>query len=350
MDKTCVILGAGASRDVYGPGSTIKMLGEMWKPPLAKDLFAFNKFPQYWEIVEPYRGARALAQKLEAVVSSDEAALEPELSRLATHIDTETRENYKHVLAYLRDLLFAASRRYVTNPSGYSALVHELLAEDPSSQVLFLTLNYDDLLEQAITTYYPNFAFQTMRDYIQHRAQVVKLHGSINWFIKLPFTPGLTWDDAVLSLPLIGNMSEHANACVATLDKNLPEQSKGGFWYYPVLTAPLAGKKDKNSFNCPTSHLSSATDFLKDCERFLIIGASGRDDDLLSYLDSVLDPQRRLLVHVVGLEQGAQQAAERFGTRVKAFAASKVPLNAYVHDGGFQSYIKSGGLRKFRLA
>jgi hypothetical protein len=349
MGKYCVILGAGASHDVYGPGSTLLQGDDRWKPPLAKHLFAFNQFPHYWNIIRPYRGARALAQRLETTVSLGEEALEQELSRLAVHPDTETRENFKHVPAYLRDLLRTASREYVTNPSGYSALVHELLAEDPASQVLFLTLNYDDLLEQAITDYDPTFKFSCLPDYIKNRAHVVKLHGSINWFLRLTDEPNITWEGAVRTLALIGNLSEDRRIWVGS-DVSSTFNRLEHYWLYPVLTAPLAGKNDKNSFTCPSSHLASATDFLKDCERFLIIGASGRDDDLLSYLDSVLDAQRRLLVHLVGLEQGAQQAAELFSTRIKAFAASKVPLNAYVYDGGFQSYIKSGGLRKFRLA
>jgi hypothetical protein len=51
LEKVCVILGAGASLDVAGPGAPIKNLS--LRLPLAIDLFDIKKHDAYWSIDLP---------------------------------------------------------------------------------------------------------------------------------------------------------------------------------------------------------------------------------------------------------------------------------------------------------
>jgi hypothetical protein len=54
-------------------------------------------------------------------------------------------------------------------------------------------------------------------------------------------------------------------------------------WLYPVMTLPLATKTPGDAV-CPQSHLETLQAFLADCEKYLVIGTSGRDADLLHIL------------------------------------------------------------------
>ena len=104
---------------------------------------------------------------------------EKELKHYANHKDEVIREHFKHIPAYLRDLLFRASRYYTRVPSSYIRLVQKLLAEYPHD-VLFLVLNYDNLLESALERFNTKmFKFREINQYIDdnRKAKDVKLHG-----------------------------------------------------------------------------------------------------------------------------------------------------------------------------
>ena len=73
-------------------------------------------------------------------------AAEEQLRGYAQHGDQRIREAFKQVPAYLRDLLFAFSQQYTAVAGSYVRLAKRLLA-DAQYGVLFLSLNYDNLLE-----------------------------------------------------------------------------------------------------------------------------------------------------------------------------------------------------------
>ena len=145
--KVCVILGAGASYDVRSAGSPVINPG--LRPPLARDLFNFDQDSSFWPILAEYEGAIVLAQGLATQSTLPDFDLEKELRRISEHPDDRMQEHYKHVPPFLRDLLTMCSYEYTAYPSCYIQLVQALLAEEPSD-VLFLVLNYDDMLEQAL--------------------------------------------------------------------------------------------------------------------------------------------------------------------------------------------------------
>ncbi|GAJ08050.1 unnamed protein product, partial [marine sediment metagenome] len=147
LSKACVVLGAGASYDVAGEGSPL--INANFRPPLARDLFDINGHPDYWYVMQSYNGAAVLSQELAPLILSGEISIERELRRYAEHKDERIRQNFKHIPAYLRDLLFRASTEYTHVPSSYMRLIIKLLADYPHD-VLFITLNYDNLLESAL--------------------------------------------------------------------------------------------------------------------------------------------------------------------------------------------------------
>lgn len=346
LPKICVILGAGASHDVAGPGAPVKM--KDFKPPLAHELFhEIRQKDHYWRVLSRYPGAAFIAQSLATKSALVEFNLESELRRLSRHRDPQTRQNFKQVPGYLRDLIHLASVSYVESPTNYEVLISELIAENPHD-VLFLVLNYDTLLETALTSYDPKtFQFNAMKDYVNpdRGATILKLHGSTNWFKKMKLSDKRTWTDVVIDFdPLLRTPDEeiviqdNVNSVMGMLVE--------GTRFYPVLTAPLAGK-GMMDIVAPGSHVASVKSFLKSCHKFLIVGTSGLDDDLLALLDSTLHPEQKNYVRVVGKGDGAGEAYAHFHGGVRSFRSAVPSLFHGVYERGFSHYVASEELQKF---
>ena len=192
-----VILGAGASHDIWS-GRTPRLSADKmeyiddgehhptpWKPPLAKDLFAWGKFTEFARVASDFRGIENIATSIDIDTNANPAvSLEVELRRYANHPNERLREQFKPVPGYLQALIWRASHEYVPSdfPTGLDILAHTLL-EDTDHAATFLTMNYDTYLEQALSRIY-GFSPKTMDDYIETPGPftIAKLHGSIDWF------------------------------------------------------------------------------------------------------------------------------------------------------------------------
>lgn len=346
MNKICVILGAGASHDVYNGSSPI--INPAFKPPLARDLFNIENNKEYWQILQYYPGAQVITDLLAPLTAKDEFSVEQELRRYSNHTDVRLQENFKFVPPYLRDLIYRASNEYTSSQGCYTQLVSELLSENPH-EALFLVLNYDNLLEKAITRYDRSLTFQPISDYVKEgrQAKVVKLHGSINWFTTFSTHRSNGWEDLVRELDTTRKRDEgdiHVLEGIPTVkDSGIDSQ-----WLYPLITAPLAGKGLTDAV-CPESHLDAARDFLKDCKKFLIIGTSGLDEDLMTFLESSIAPNVDFnpAIQVVDADPTlAENTLRRFEIGVRAF-------NMVIHSresrigGGFRSYLSSDEFHSF---
>lgn len=342
--KVCVVLGAGASCDVAGEGSPI--IESEFRPPLASELFDIRNNPQYWNIMRHYRGARVLTQMLAPLISSGQIDVENALRKYAEHTDSEIREQFKHIPAYLRDLLYRASTRYVSMPSCYVRLVAELLAEHPHD-VLFLILNYDNLLETALNQFNPKFQFNNIDDYVpvSQKFMVCKLHGSINWFRYLPGGTSVDWDSAVARFNIFEQIPE-GQTIVKDRVQTVRDEVHEGQRLYPILTAPLAGKDPTNRVY-PERHLFDAQIFLNSCNKYLIIGTSGLDKDLLELLDSAVTPKSHPLVQFVDIGEGADSTRNHFEEGVRAFRSNRTAPSDITFKEGFQRYLSSKQFRVF---
>lgn len=333
LTKVCVILGAGASFDVANYGSQV--LNNGFRPPLAVELFDTKKRPEFYRILQEYSGAEFLARDIAPVQQQGNTGLEELLKSYAYHSDDRIRQRFKHIPPYLRDLLWECSENYVHMPGSYVQLVIALLANHPH-EILFLVLNYDNLLEKAIESYEPSWAFQQLDDYIDQSrsAKVVKLHGSINWLVELKGSGD--WEVRVQQHDVTVK-PEPGEIVVRDDIRQVRSEVINQHWFYPVLTAPLAGKEIA-SMVCPDEHILFAKQFLRLCDKFLVIGSSGLDEDLLALLAEGLSRDCRPLVHFVGLGSFTLDALTEFNRVVTQFANARrvVPY----HDG-FQRYVSS---------
>lgn len=343
--KVCVILGAGASHDVRSDASPIT--NAKLQPPLAGNLFNAEN-SDFWEILNSYSGARFLAQNLITDVANG-TGLEDALTHYAFHPTSEQlRQRFKHIPPYLRDLLWRCSGGYTPVPSGYVRLVTELLAEHPH-EVLFIVMNYDDLLERALASFDRSYTFDKLPYYVaQHRsAKVVKLHGSIDWFRPMSGRDS-SWDECVerLNTQIPYQDIQVINHGTSTRDNKVSKEIWGldyDPWVYPVLTAPLAGKGLADAV-CPGAHQSFAREFLATCAKVLVIGTSGMDDDLLDLLDSSINVESTKLIHFVGKGDGTNAALTGFQNGVSVFRESS-RINQFTQ--GFQKYINGPEFKTF---
>lgn len=343
MPKACVILGAGASNDVDNGSPPVLNHGD-FRPPLASDLLAIGSHPQYSQVLQPYPGARALASILSPMSGQTTFALETELRRLSEHPDERVRRQFKHVPPYLRDLLWRASYQYTNTPGTYLQLIYALLADVPH-HVLFLILNYDTLLEQALELFDPGINFEIMSSYVREdrQAKLVKPHGSIDWF-KLIGGSSLSWEDTVFSQDVFQRPPDN-EIYIQNVQGPLQSVLITGNRPYPILTAPLAGKGIADMV-CPIAHIEVAKDFLKQCRKYLIIGTSGLDEDLLALLNEAVDPFSHPTVQLVGLKD-ADEALQNFEKGVRAFQGQRSIPPGFLFQEGLRQYIDSGELAKF---
>lgn len=224
-----------------------------------------------------------------------------------------------------------------------------MMAEVPHD-VLFLVLNYDTLLETALTNYDRNadLVFNSMDAYINpiRGATILKRHGSVNWFKKMINGDKRTWNDVVMDFdPLVRTSVE--NILIQNNVESVAGLLQHGSRYYPVLTAPLAGK-GLTDIVAPDAHVASATSSLKSCHKFHIVGTSGMDDDLLGLLDSTLHPTAVSFVRVVGKGESATgDAYSRFQRGVRSIGVGVPPPFHELYPYGFNDYVASLEFRSF---
>ncbi|MCH8310853.1 MAG: SIR2 family protein [Chloroflexi bacterium] len=301
---------------------------------------------EWQDIISHYPGAVDIADRLQYDIRSEpDTAFETLLGRFADHDDPTTRTNFKFAAPYLRDLLYKVSREYTHFPSGYVELATKILA-DVHHDVLFLVLNYDDLLEQALAWMDETYRVEAIHQYVSEdrQAKILKLHGSITWFKRLGRQGNLSWDEHLRDFDIFEKIDE---SDFLVRRNHYPANTLviANQHMYPILTAPLAGKSLDEAV-APDSHVKVAREFLKTCSKFLIIGTSGLDEDLMSLLDASIPPTYRHFVNVVGQGTGAGDTWSNFQRRVKAFQTFH-EFPPEVFDQGFQRYLQSNEFQEF---
>jgi hypothetical protein len=170
MAHLVVILGAGASRACSPLGGESRFL-----PPLTADLFS----ERYAPILRNYPLAEAAAADIRVVVGSGALVIERFLrEQLRDSTDEYARRRYRQIPLYLHELLMEVSRHYTTHPDNTDRLINAALALD---SVLFLTLNYDTILDLRLAL--QTGPITSMDDYVREDQKwaLVKLHGSVDW-------------------------------------------------------------------------------------------------------------------------------------------------------------------------
>jgi hypothetical protein len=339
--RLTVILGAGASYD-----STPIAVGEIDKsytPPLTSQIFEGRK--PFQRILEKYPKARALASTIAVKVQRGES-LEAVLRDLRDSQEEHIVKEFIQVPLYLQELFWEVSFRYTSEFVNYTNLVSRLLYSD-IEQVVFVSLNYDLLLEKSLgtiisgsgTRWQPvdlSFYYDPNRKW-----QLIKLHGSVNWVRLVRRLGSIDWTDETvldrldsLGLQLDNSLDPNINV-VSGYQQRWIKRAGSKLVCYPAITVPVEGKYE---FVCPSEHIVILKEFLDSCRNFLIIGASGRDRDLLDILKDNVQDCTVLGIVDFGADQ-VRNVFDRFSSRVLQFY---VPRVKRLYSEGFSKFILAG--------
>jgi hypothetical protein len=106
-------------------------------------------------------------------------------------------------------------------------------------------------------------------------------------------------------------------------------------YLYPQIVVPTDRPKD---FVCPREHIDHAVAFLQACSSVLLIGFSGRDDDIANLLAGVPTGSH---FSIVSRNDGCA-VFERIKDRAPGIA-SKSPVLSF-HDNGFSAFLEGDHL------
>lgn len=342
MPSLVVIIGAGASFDCSSPSVELRSLS--WRPPLVTQLFETRG--QFAEVLHDYPLAEAAAADIRPVIASNAVAIEQFLrERLRDSNDPYARRRFRQVPLYLQDLLLRAGRTngsgYTRHPDNYDALINAALALD---EVVFISLNYDTLLDQRLFAYSP---LHSLDAYIaaERNWSLVKLHGSVNWGRPLAkqTDASISVSTEILNRYFDEAADDEIGSDIVLRDHdNLNHiRYEERVLYYPALSVPL-GSADE--LVCPPAHVRHLRQKLRDLPalNLLVIGYSGLDKEVLRLIRDAGQPPRTLQVVNGDSERGGPAAMA-----INGLFGSQAFLENQVFKGGFSDFVSGGHLASF---
>jgi hypothetical protein len=340
-DHLVVILGAGASFDC---ASHRVLRSEAWKPPLTGELF--QRRETFLRLLDANPLASAAASVIRVQVEgSDAFSIEEHLRETlrpseARHI----RRQYTAIPYYLRDLLSNVSTKYTTQPDRYYMLLTQV---QHIPDVLFITLNYDSILEYALRS---DQEFRQLSDYIRpgQNWSLVKLHGSVDWVRNVmavgqqPRTLQTVVDAIVDQQESISSNIEFAPYVPGVQDLEVFVNPMHDRFCYPALSVPLGG--DDEATNCPGDHRRFAARWLssKESLNLLTIGYSGLDHAALDLLEEARTP-----IGTACIVNPNGEEARALVSNLRAVTGSSIHPGMSVREMSFGEFAEAGELEAF---
>jgi SIR2-like domain len=328
--RLTIILGAGASHDCVPTGIT--PANPKLRPPLARDVFAMT----FDDILNHYPRVQGRSDEVRTRLKSGEN-VEGILKDFLDCAEHNKNNWFLDIPRYLRELFWTISQDYLPASSKYDTFVRRVL-DYSFEEVLFLSLNYDLLLESAIERY-DGHEFANLDSYIPSSRKwlLVKPHGSVNWARTLENCPrnlsGLALAPSGLrDSPIFGPEIKLVRWNRQHQDFYVPGSTDDHGYLYPQMVVPVDRPKE---FVCPQSHTSRASSFVGACGNFLLIGFSAHDDDILRLLSSIPSQSK---LGIVSKGDGTE-ILDRMRSRIPDFDQKDLVMT--VSDDGFAAYVDS---------
>jgi hypothetical protein len=288
--------------------------------------------------------ANAAAAGIRQLSTDDAFSIEQHLrEELQAATSWHLKQQYIAVPFYLQQLLGEVSIHYATNPDRYAQLLSEVFRVD---EVLFITLNYDSLLETALSAY-PQ-GIDRLEAYCDAGRpwSLVKLHGSVDWRYEMEDPEAAPSLGKLIEgiargarVPSDGRIAYYPfNGSAVPLWTGGPG---GELYTYPALAAPL-GAGDE--IVCPPDHVHYAVAWLGARPRLnlLVIGYSGLDQRVLDLLAST----GKQLNHVRIVNRNGGMAESLLKALGQRTGSSLIP-SVHVRVQDFADYVFDPDLRGF---
>lgn len=332
--RLTIILGAGASHGCADE-ATAAHVNDGFRPPLVQDLFA----ARFDAILSRYPGLTARLDELRNDLRNN-GNFEEVFRGLLEAAERHRKFWPLQVPLYLRELFWTISLEYVRGSSKFDTLVRRAL-ESRYEEVLFINLNYDLFLEDALSNY-DQYEFSDIGSYLptHKKWRYVKPHGSVNWARILENCPevdqGWFLPTRLKEMPVFSPQLRLVMWNRHSRDFYIPGGGPRGY-LYPQLVVPTDQPKN---FVCPREHIDQAAMFVRDCQGFLVIGFSARDQDVVGLLQNVRNDADWLIV-------SCGDARSIFERLVRSESVATSGPRPTFYDLGFAQFIDEGGLDQF---
>lgn len=323
-----VILGAGASHDC-ADANTATQVNNDFRPPLAKDIFS----RRFDGILTRYPAVTARLDELRTQLG-DNGNFERIFRTLLESAARHRKFWPLQIPLYLRELFWSISLDYVRGSSKFDTLVRQTL-ESSFEEVMFVNLNYDLFLENALENY-DYHHFTDLDSYVPSakKWRYVKPHGSVNWARLLENCPADSsgWFDPsqLQEMPALSPKLQLIMWNRHSGDFYIPRGGPAGY-LYPQIVLPTDQPKN---FTCPETHSDQARTFARNCQHFLAIGFSGRDDDVIDLFQDAPGDSHWLIVS----KGDARTIAGRIASRVEGLKLQTTRWACY--DRGFATFVR----------
>lgn len=346
MAKLAIICGAGASYDFLPtyPAASGHLFAD--RIPLANQLF--DNRPEFAKIAERLRRLLPIIPELRTRSGKSLETVLEELRAIPPEHPYWSRRQRElsAVRFYLREAISsseAAMTRHSAGISNYSSLISYIERFRTSVEpVVFITFNYDTLIESALSAHFDEFRFNQIGDYVRRpNYKLFKLHGSVTWGhpvehdARLDLTPGGT--HVINQLIEVSDSIRYDGREFAVIEPNTVVTPTGA--YLPAISIPV---QTKSNFSCPENWLPLLDQQLKDVTKLLIIGWSAGEEHFLKRVVPVLRNARDLSITFVSdTEASAKQTCARIA------GAGLPPTRPYFYHGGFTRFIVSEDVKIF---
>ena len=340
---------------VSAPGLEERKFDEV-RPPLTKDLVEpspfINQILTRWSSAQPVMDYLRRSVKEGAFNGGFDNGFETAVNlenALAEYQELPIPSRKFHLLAFsmmLRDLLWASSdymsesEELTGGVTNYHALVNYLTQWVSKRKgercVVFLSMNYDLLLERALKASFPESDFFGIDSYLAHDwISVLKPHGSVQWGYRA------MGQDFALNLDALAHGTESIIlAATDGVDETeiLIQDSPFHDWsstmssqtlMVPAMALPIADKLD---FVWPREQEDRLTELLGAVSVLLTIGWSGLDEHIMKRLRPLVRETAEVWV-VSGSPKGATSVAENLGRHIDTESIHTV-------DTGFRQSIE----------
>ena len=353
-----VITGAGSSFDSsasHPPTGSASNDAVENRPPLANQLF--DERPLFLAAMDKFHQMKPLVTGLR--IRTNEKTVEEVLGEISSRADTYTRGQTQlaAVQYYLQDSIWNTDRAWLSHHRGITnqtVLVDQIDKSKAASEgVLFVTFNYDLLLEDALKTVGINIA--SMSDYIKSdQYKLFKLHGSVNWVHRIqssyfPGEDGYYEERARTIIEQFPTLQQHSSKAfepIPHLAANTPAET--GF--LPAIAIPL---NKKQTFECPNEHLTELVAFLPKVTKILVVGWKGAEDHFLTLLRKNLSPDVPILIvnGSVGEAEKAQVAIRQGGMYdfLSALSIDLLPIRRTEQGCSISSTQRFGRVHKISI-
>jgi hypothetical protein len=294
-----VILGAGASYDSINRFHEEDDEVLKWRPPLGNDIFGSRQ--NFRDIYDKYPGAKSFSHSINSG-NDIEDFFQKKWDLATSKNDKYTLANIINAQYCLQELFYEISIRYSQNigVSNYHVLMQQAYDYhlETGEEVVFITFNYDLLLEQALLEVFNEGNDITIETYTKYPIKIFKPHGSCNWFRTFnnsslqfhrllsdkpslqDFTNALNEDILVSDFPL--NQSSYGQIKYPYFHLGQKSDKSGDYMHcYPQLLIPI---KTKDDFVMTKEHVDLMNKYLSQCTEMLIVGWKGQEQCFLNTL------------------------------------------------------------------